>query len=250
MCKWHYNWDTNRLDPCTPHFSRAGRFHCGAGYQTCGRLSKSACHCHPKPLRVCGLAAGSIADEHQRASLSGPPTVVGFTVYALTVAPGGVKNLKPSSANAAADDATDAEPEPIKPGPVALDKDGCPAIPPGTHGAPGSMGVNNCSTFRQYSMSDLAKFLQMAIAVDDGSYFGPQASQAHIVDRTGFSGEFDFTLRLAFNPHLPGTSPVSAPDTPDLFAALEKQLGLKLKEGKSRLNVLAIDHVAKIPTGN
>jgi uncharacterized protein (TIGR03435 family) len=37
---------------------------------------------------------------------------------------------------------------------------------------------------------------------------------------------------------------------PSLFIALEKQLGLKLEQGKAGLEVLVIDHADKAPTEN
>ncbi|HWZ82659.1 MAG TPA: TIGR03435 family protein [Terriglobales bacterium] len=37
---------------------------------------------------------------------------------------------------------------------------------------------------------------------------------------------------------------------PDVFTAIEKQLGLKLTKGKSVLEVLVIDHAERIPTEN
>ncbi len=37
---------------------------------------------------------------------------------------------------------------------------------------------------------------------------------------------------------------------PDIFTALEKQLGLKLTKGKAMFDVLVIDRVERIPTGN
>jgi uncharacterized protein (TIGR03435 family) len=37
---------------------------------------------------------------------------------------------------------------------------------------------------------------------------------------------------------------------PDLFTALEKQLGLKLEKSKTALDVIVIDHMDKQPTEN
>ncbi len=178
-----------------------------------------------------------------------------FTVYTLSVAPSGIRNLKLSSTKDVGGVAPDAEPQAVKPPPVVLDKDGCPVMPPGIHGAAGGMEANNCSAFRKYSMSDLAKFLEMAIAMETGSYYGPQASQAHVIDNTGLHEEFDFTLRFGFRPRIapPGariSEDGGVPNGPDVSTALEKQLGLKLKEGKAKLLVLVVDEVIKVPTEN
>lgn len=70
---------------------------------------------------------------------------------------------------------------------------------------------------------------------------------AHVFDKTGLSGEFEFTLEFA-GAVLPGGANDSL--APSLFVALEKQLGLKLETGKAALDVLVIDRVDRIPTAN
>jgi uncharacterized protein (TIGR03435 family) len=80
---------------------------------------------------------------------------------------------------------------------------------------------------------------------------GPFLSQSvdrTVVDRTGLSGAFDFTLEFA--PDLgPGAQPggtASAPDPsapPSIFTALQEQLGLKLEPQTGPVDVLVIDHV-------
>lgn len=71
-----------------------------------------------------------------------------------------------------------------------------------------------------------------------------------ILDRTGLTGRFDFTLEFA--PQPPGAL---APDTtgeggPNLLSAVQQQLGLKLNPSKIPLSVLIIDRAEKIPTEN
>ena len=80
-----------------------------------------------------------------------------------------------------------------------------------------------------------------------------------VLDKTGFAGDFD--LSLNFTPDgalagLPGygggpndaTSPAD-PNIPNIFAALEEQLGLKLASSKGPVEVLVVDH-AERPTPN
>ena len=79
------------------------------------------------------------------------------------------------------------------------------------------------------------------------------------MDKTGLTGPYDFNLEFS-NAGLPGRlkgfaapSPAEAgqPDAaPDLFSALEKQLGLKLEKSKTQLDVIVIDHMDKQPTEN
>jgi uncharacterized protein (TIGR03435 family) len=60
-----------------------------------------------------------------------------------------------------------------------------------------------------------------------------------VVDRTGITGEFD--LRLTFAPDKP-----DVPDlAPDIFIAMQEQLGLKLESTKGPVELLVIDHVEK-----
>jgi uncharacterized protein (TIGR03435 family) len=71
------------------------------------------------------------------------------------------------------------------------------------------------------------------------------SSPAHatVVDRTGIKGIFDFDLHFAFEG---GTEP----NLPDFFAAVEEQLGLKLRPEKISVDTLVIDHADSRPTPN
>jgi uncharacterized protein (TIGR03435 family) len=66
-----------------------------------------------------------------------------------------------------------------------------------------------------------------------------------VVDRTGLTGSFDFDLRFD-----PGDDPAAKQsDDPDLFTAVQEQLGLKLESTHASIPVLAVDHVEP-PTPN
>jgi uncharacterized protein (TIGR03435 family) len=64
-----------------------------------------------------------------------------------------------------------------------------------------------------------------------------------VTDKTGIVGSYDFKLKYATASH---------PDSnlPDLFTAVEEQLGLKLEPQRAPVDFLVIDHVDKIPTEN
>jgi bla regulator protein blaR1 len=65
-----------------------------------------------------------------------------------------------------------------------------------------------------------------------------------VIDRTGITGNYGFTLKFA-----PAQAANPDPDRPQLFTALEEQLGLKLESTRAPIDVLVIDRVEK-PTTN
>ena len=80
--------------------------------------------------------------------------------------------------------------------------------------------------------------------------------QAHldrpVVDQTGLKGRFDFQLQWTPDetpspgrPGEPAKPPEGADSLPDLFTAIQQQLGLKLESTKAQVDVLVIDKVEK-----
>jgi uncharacterized protein (TIGR03435 family) len=65
-----------------------------------------------------------------------------------------------------------------------------------------------------------------------------------VLDKTGFTGTFDVQLEFA-----PDDAHATDPARPDIFAAIEEHLGLKLTAAKGPVEVLVIDHAEK-PTAN
>jgi uncharacterized protein (TIGR03435 family) len=69
-----------------------------------------------------------------------------------------------------------------------------------------------------------------------------------VVDRTGLIGTFDVDLTWNFEgtvEHLGVPLPPPDRDAPNLFTALEEQLGLKLESRKGPVDIVVIDHVEK-----
>lgn len=64
-----------------------------------------------------------------------------------------------------------------------------------------------------------------------------------VVDRTGLTGRFDFTMDYGPNPDAPG------PTGPDMFRAFQEQVGLKLEATKDSVDVLVVDSATR-PTAN
>jgi uncharacterized protein (TIGR03435 family) len=69
-----------------------------------------------------------------------------------------------------------------------------------------------------------------------------------IVDRSGLSGRWDFVLTYTPENRI---ADGAAPDAtaPDLFTALQEQLGLKLEPTEGPVNVLVVDHIER-PTAD
>jgi len=67
---------------------------------------------------------------------------------------------------------------------------------------------------------------------------------APIVDQTGLDGRYDFQLEYIADPLQANAANVNS-TAPDLFTALEEQLGLKLEPMKAKVDVIVIDRAEK-----
>jgi uncharacterized protein (TIGR03435 family) len=73
---------------------------------------------------------------------------------------------------------------------------------------------------------------------------------APVIDSTGLAGSYDVNLEWASSDPDASTAAADAPERPDIFRALEEQLGLRLKMAKTPIDVLVVDHADKVPLGN
>jgi uncharacterized protein (TIGR03435 family) len=64
------------------------------------------------------------------------------------------------------------------------------------------------------------------------------------IDETGLNGKFDFDLSWSPEGVRGDVRPADS-DSPDLFTAIEKQLGLKLSARRGPVDVLVVDHAEK-----
>ncbi len=170
-----------------------------------------------------------------------------FSAYELTVAKGGLKLKETADPTAQA----------ARPGDVPRDaktnSDGFPEIPPGTSGMRGDSrsGVTYL-TFRAQPLS----VLMFQLAAGLGTITGTNRyAMGHVVDHTGLTGKYDFNLKFAgrIGPGGMDSAPsldAGADPAPDIFEALEKQLGLKLTKSTISEDTLVIDHIEKVPTEN
>jgi len=79
----------------------------------------------------------------------------------------------------------------------------------------------------------------------------PQFVERPVIDRTGLKGLYDLTLKWTPEPipsllGLPQAPlPPADPNVPDIFTALQEQLGLKLENGRGPVEVIVIDRLEK-----
>jgi uncharacterized protein (TIGR03435 family) len=113
-----------------------------------------------------------------------------------------------------------------------------PADATGAHES-GCQRLGECR-FRRENTQHFANWLQFAVM------------DKPVVDKTGLTGEFDFTLKwtpdesqfFASGVHVP--PPSDDPNAPPgLYQAMEDQLGLKLQPQKTATQVLVIDHAER-----
>jgi len=70
-----------------------------------------------------------------------------------------------------------------------------------------------------------------------------------VLDRTGLTDRYNYFL--VFAPFLPRTGDHEPElDQPDIFAAVQEQLGLKLRPGRDKIEVVVVDHIEPTPTDN
>jgi uncharacterized protein (TIGR03435 family) len=84
------------------------------------------------------------------------------------------------------------------------------------------------------------------VTIDQLGLFLANIVVAAVDNRTGLDGLYAFTL--TFSPQRragPPVSPNSSDDLPDIFTAVQEQLGLKLQRGKKMTPVYVIDHIER-----
>ena len=116
-------------------------------------------------------------------------------------------------------------------------------------------------------LSDLVKVMGRMIAQSLGENINDFASpKPRVLDRTGLVGTYDFTLTFSCEgcqfgetnkgntngASGPPPTPTDSPSgLPDIFAAIQRELGLKLVKTKDvPVDIIVVDRVDKIPTAN
>ena len=127
-------------------------------------------------------------------------------------------------------------------------KDGFPVIPPGR-----SLVVMTIGHAR-------GRWIGRTMEEFATALFGAGlAGLKPVIDGTDLKGKYDFSLdwapdiynSRATTPTAEGGIPAaSEPSGPNIFTALQEQLGLKLQPKKVTIEILVIDHIEKTPTEN
>jgi uncharacterized protein (TIGR03435 family) len=130
---------------------------------------------------------------------------------------------------------------------VGTDKDGFLQPAPGVPIIVGRTADGRMRwTARAQSIEQIATFL------------GGQLRRS-VLDKTGLTGKYDFTLEYAAAAMIPtspsvtlgaGTVDIPSESGPDLEGAVQEQLGLKLESKKALVDVMVLDHIDKVPTEN
>jgi uncharacterized protein (TIGR03435 family) len=85
-----------------------------------------------------------------------------------------------------------------------------------------------------------------SIPLDQLARFLSGPAGGEVVDRTGLEGRYAFTLK--FSPQRtagPSVETTPADDAPELFTAVQEQLGLKLQHEKRMTTVFVIEHIER-----
>jgi uncharacterized protein (TIGR03435 family) len=176
----------------------------------------------PNPNEVSAMLRTMLAD---RLKLTGHVEPREMSVYALVVARPGHSGLKPVTLDCDA----------IRAARDAGVTAGQTPVPPAANGAPPC----NYSWFGGAISSGGIPLQTFAGLLD---YVAGRV----VVDQTGLTGRYEFTLR--FTP--PGTLPAGSPDgSPDFFTAIQEQLGLRLEATRAPVDTFVIEHIER-PTEN
>jgi uncharacterized protein (TIGR03435 family) len=175
--------------------------------------------------------------------------------YELVVAPGGVK-LKEWNLDASMTAMKPgADPDKVQ----GVDAEGFYELPPraASYGAARTVPVPDGVQEYYVSVRGTPQQFGNSIAgsIDPSA---PVVAQPQVVDKTGLTGIYEFRLHyVTISPVAPaGTGadmPVADDPSPSsaMFAALEKQLGLKLQKVRAvMIEVLVVDGVDQVPVGN
>jgi uncharacterized protein (TIGR03435 family) len=113
------------------------------------------------------------------------------------------------------------------------DPEGFPILPSGTRPILLEIGDHVAMRWAGETMDRLAVYLSAQL-------------RTPVTDATGLKGKYDFTMRWISE----GSTPRTDETAPNLFRAVQEQLGLRLQSKKGTVDILVVDHSEKTPTEN
>jgi uncharacterized protein (TIGR03435 family) len=172
--------------------------------------------------------------------------------YQLTIAPGGPK-LKASASPESGDLPF------LHSWNGKVDADDCPVLEQARERAEAKTpSGGDCLRFQSFSMAEFVVDRSLTAAVPQ-----PNGSPSHIVDKTGLTGRYDFSLRfdtsgdsrkVVVGPRVRESMPADdgvGSGLPNVFTAIQRELGLKLeKVSDIPVDVVVIDQGRPVPTDN
>jgi len=94
-----------------------------------------------------------------------------------------------------------------------------------------------------------SRFTGTKITINRLTQFLSRLLDLPVIDKTGTQGVFDIDLHFAWE-ELSAAAPKQPSNGPSIFTALQEQLGLKLQSEKLPVEVVVVDHIERVPTGN
>jgi uncharacterized protein (TIGR03435 family) len=119
---------------------------------------------------------------------------------------------------------------------VSQGKDGLPVMPTGYKGHLIGMKLPSGTMLRAKG-EPLADFAKTLSALLDRPVF----------DFTGLIGNYDFGIKWA---PIDASALAASDPGPDVFVAMQTQLGLRLESRRAPVDMVVVDHVEKVPAEN
>jgi uncharacterized protein (TIGR03435 family) len=145
-------------------------------------------------------------------------------VYELMVSKNGPK-IKESALTAT---------DPVEPKLGEVDRDGFPKLPLGA------------ATAAMRNTPDRSQLVAQQQPLSTMVTMLRSAAQRPIIDKTGLTGLYDYKLEF-LDPRMKSSETNPAPD---LFTALQDQMGLRLVDAKAPFDIVIVDSGDKVPTEN
>ncbi len=142
---------------------------------------------------------------------------------------------------------------------LSVEKDGWPILPQGSHSIRFALRDRERVMYQERSMAGFAEALGPMIGNSIGG--DPAAGWPRVADKTGLTAKYTFKLEYSCarcagmqseRESPPGALREQDPlGVPNIFGALERQLGLSLQKAKSvPIELIVVDHALKVPTAN